>query len=221
MNAMVVTQPVPEIILIDKPKGITSFGVIRELRKKYGIKKMGHSGTLDPLATGLLVIGVGRGTKKLKEYIKLPKVYETHILLGKRTSTGDMEGEVVEEKVVTDVSLEKLQEVVSGLVGPITLPVPFYSAIKLLGVPLYLMARRGKDMPALPLKEMEIYWIKLLDHEREGDTYVIHLEMYVKSGTYVRSIAEEIGRRLGVPATVKDLRRISIGDFNVKDSDKL
>ena len=99
----------PDILLIDKPKGITSFGVIYRLRKKLGIRKIGHAGTLDPLATGLLIIGVGPGTKKLTSLVKLDKEYIAEILIGEKRSTGDMEGKITEEKVVTDdvVELEK------------------------------------------------------------------------------------------------------------------
>ena len=98
------------ILLIDKPKGITSFDVIRKLRKKLGVRKMGHSGTLDPLATGLLLIGVGKGTKKLKGLIGLPKTYSAEVLLGVRTDTGDLEGKVIEEKPVPKLDEKRVKK---------------------------------------------------------------------------------------------------------------
>lgn len=208
------------IILIDKPKGISSFDVIRILRKKFGVRKMGHAGTLDPLASGLMIVGVGEGTKKLTEFIKLPKVYETDILLGKKTATGDLEGEILEEKKVDEVNVKKIKIILEEMIGKLNLSVPAYSAIKVKGQPLYKKARKGEKF-APPEKEMEIFWIKLSDCFPEGDYYVLKLEMEVGSGAYVRSIAEEIGRRLGFPATVKKLRRTKIGDFSVDEAEKL
>jgi len=209
-----------KILLIDKPKGITSFDVIRKLRKKLGIKKMGHAGTLDPLATGLLIIGIEKGTKKLNQFLKLPKVYEVEVLLGKKTTTSDQEGETLEEKPVHDLPPDRIEKILESIQGKITLPVPVYSAIKKKGKPLYKMARRGEKVE-VPEKEMEIVWVRLKDHYREGDGYILKLEMEVGSGTYVRSIAEEIGRRLGYPAMVWELRRTRIGEFKIEDSEKL
>lgn len=208
------------LLLIDKPKGITSFDVIRKLRKRMNVKKMGHAGTLDPLATGLLLVGVGSGTKKLKDLIGLPKVYETEILVGRRTTTGDMEGEVVESKKVENLKAEEAVEILKGMIGNIQLPVPIYSAIKKEGKPLYKYARWGKDID-VPIKTMRIYNMEFLEIFHVDDGYVLSVRMKVGSGAYVRSIAEEIGKRLGFPATVKELRRIKIGEFDVKDAEKI
>lgn len=208
----------PEIILLDKPKGITSFGAISRLRRKFNIKKMGHAGTLDPLASGLLIVGAGKGTKKLNDYLKLDKVYEADILLGRKTTTADMEGQIVEQQEVSEIDLKKVKKVFKDLVGKIDLPVPFYSAIKVKGQRLYKMARKGQRAPNLPVKTMKIYKMKLLDHFKWEDGYVLRARMKVGSGAYVRSIAEEIGKRLGLPATVKELRRTRIGKFKVKNA---
>ncbi len=214
----------PSILLIDKPKGITSFDVIRKLRKKLNIKKMGHGGTLDPLATGLMIIGVEKGTKELTKLIKLSKVYQAEVLLGVKTTTGDMEGEIIETKDFTSVETQNLaspqdfMSVLNSLVGKLILPVPAYSAIKVKGEPLYKKARRGEDVET-PKREMEIFWIKLLEHFSLDNYYVLKIELKVSSGTYIRSIAEEIGRRLGYPATIKELRRTEIGDFKVTDAE--
>lgn len=206
-----------EILLIDKPKGITSFDVIRILRKKLGIKKMGHAGTLDPLASGLMIIGIEKGTKKLNDFLKLSKVYKAEILLGIQTTTGDMEGSVLEEKTVEDISIDEIKKTLEKMVGKITLPVPKYSAIKIAGKPLYKYARKNLTVEA-PSKEMEILWIKLLDQFPFENHYVLSVELEVASGTYIRSIAEEIGRRLGYPATIKELRRTKIGEFKIEDA---
>lgn len=208
------------ILLVDKPKGITSFDVIRRLRKKLGIRKMGHAGTLDPLATGLLIIGVAEGTKKLKDLIGLPKTYETEILVGRRTTTGDMEGEVVESKKVESLKIEEVAKVLEEMVGVLKLPVPVYSAIKKEGKPLYKYARQGKEVD-VPIKEMKIYGMELLGVVCGDGECVVSVRMDVGSGTYVRSVAEEVGKRLGFPATVKELRRTKVGEFDVKDAQEV
>lgn len=207
-------------ILVDKPKWLTSFDVIRQLRRKLGIRKIGHAGTLDPLATGLLIVGVGEGTKRLREFVGLPKTYDVQVLLGKQTETGDMEGKVAREERIEKVDIERVREVLAGMTGVLTLPVPMYSAVKIKGEPLYKMARRGKIVEP-PVKEMKVIRIDLRRHFSKDAGYVLDLEMEVGSGTYVRSIAEEIGRRLGIPATVKELRRTRIGEFGVEDAKQM
>jgi len=207
----------PEIILIDKPKGITSFDVIRILRKNLGIKKIGHAGTLDPLATGLLLVGVGSGTKKLHSLVGLPKTYRVEILFGKRTATGDMEGEILEQKEKFEIEDGALKVALQKLIGKLKIPVPIYSAIKKDGIPLYKKARKGEEVIP-PVREMEIFEVRMLQQNKNKEEYVVTVEMDVASGVYVRSVVEELGRILDVPSTVKELRRTKIGDFNVKDA---
>lgn len=209
-----------ELILVDKPKGITSFDVIRALRKKLGIKKMGHSGTLDPQATGLLIIGVGSGTKKLQELIGADKVYLMDVLLGKRTETGDLEGAVIEEKKVNEPLPEKIQEVLKNMEGEIELAVPLYSAVKLKGVPFYKYARQGIKLET-PVRKVKIHYLKLLSQSPENSCYSLRIEMGCSKGTYARTVAEEIGKRLGFPATLKDLCRLKIGSYELSQAKKL
>lgn len=215
-----------EILLVDKPVGITSFDVIRRLRKSLGIRKMGHAGTLDPLASGLMIIGVGTGTKRLAEYIKLDKVYETQILLGQKRSTSDMEGEVLAEKELREnVSEHKLIETVDSLVGSLKLPVSSYSAIKQGGVPLYKKVRQGKVIDELPVREMVVHEAEFLGSEaveiNEKKFQLVSVRFHVGSGTYIRSLAEELGSRLGYPATVFELRRTKIGPFDIKNASEV
>jgi len=212
--------PDSDIFLIDKPKGITSFDVIRQLRRQLGIKKMGHAGTLDPLATGLLIIGVEEGTKRLKDLIGLPKTYEAEILLGKSTTTGDLEGRILEQKEIASVNRSNLENILNGMEGEILLPVPLYSAVKKNGMPLYKYARTGEDVE-VPVKKMEIRAVELLDVSCANGECVLSVRMNVGSGTYVRSVAEEIGKRVGYPATVKELRRTRVGEFEIKNAKKL
>jgi len=209
-----------EILLIDKPKGISSFEVIRILRKKLKVKKMGHSGTLDPLASGLLIIGVGKGTKKLKNFLKLPKVYLTEILLGRETETGDQDGKVLVEKEIEDLPVEKIKKVLTEIKGKHCLPVPKYSAIKRKGVPLYKLARKGIDFQP-PKKMMEVYSIKFLSLTKKDRFFLLKVEIFCSSGTYIRSLAEEIGRRLSLPASLFNLRRTKIGKFKIEEAKKL
>jgi tRNA pseudouridine55 synthase len=226
-----------EILLIDKPKGITSFDVIRRLRRRYsdsnnGVKapKLGHAGTLDPLATGLMVLGVGKGTKKLTELTKLDKEYVADVLLGEKRSTGDMEGEVLEEKEVTEtvaILQSKIATELSEMKGELELPVSAYSAIKVGGVEMYKRARKaektGEIVKEVPIRVMRVHEAELLSvtAKTEKGRAVATVRFSVGSGTYIRSLGEELGRRLGYPATLADLRRTKVGDFDIKDATKI
>lgn len=219
-----------DLLLIDKPKGITSFDVIRLVRRQIAIKKIGHAGTLDPLATGLMILGVGAGTKKLTELIKLDKEYIAEVLIGERRTTGDMEGEVLEsvEAVVLDPA--QVLVAVSSLMGTVSLPVSAYSAIKKDGVPMYKRARAaektGDIITDVPVRDMVVYSATVgnIDVIFKDSTLttisrlLVTVTFAVGSGTYVRSLAEELGRRLGYPATLANLRRTKVGNFKIEDA---
>lgn len=195
------------------------------------IKKIGHAGTLDPAATGLLVIGVGAGTKELNQYIKLDKEYEAEILIGESRTTGDMDGEVVESVEVAGLTEEKVKQAVSELIGAIELPVSAYSAIKKDGVPFYKKAfaaeKRGETIRKedLPIREMKIHKAELLKTHlciiNDTQKMVAEVRFEVGSGTYIRSLAEELGRKLGYPAVLKNLRRTKVGEFRIEEAVKL
>lgn len=181
---------------------------------------MGHAGTLDPNATGLLIVGVGEGTKRLREYMELPKTYVMDILLGVRTDTGDIQGKVLEEVVCATPSVAQVAEALRGVIGVQTLPIPAYSALKYKGKPRYVYARKGIAIEP-KTREMRIFSLNLLDYYG-GETSMVRpilkVEMDCASGTYARSVAEEIGRRLGAPATLQDLRRTRIGPFTLAEA---
>ena len=150
----------PKLLLIDKPVGITSFDVIRILRRKLGIRKMGHSGTLDPFATGLLLIGVSEGTKELTKLIKLDKVYTATILFGIQTDTGDITGKKLVEQDTHEISDSDIKIAIGQIVGVHEFTVPKYSAIKVGGKKLYELARSGAEFTA-PVKKMTVYSAEL------------------------------------------------------------
>lgn len=225
-----------EILLIDKPVGITSFDVIRRLRILYskthnGLKapKMGHAGTLDPLATGLMVIGVGKGTRRLTNLTKLDKEYIAEIRLGESRITGDLEGEVVAEKEVIDsISNDSIDEILTSILGNNVYTVSAYSAIKKDGVPMYKRARKAAakgetvEVNELPKREMKVDEAKLLSVEDvvidDKKRIVATVQFKVGSGTYIRSLAEVVGEKLGYPACLQALRRTKVGEFLVEDA---
>jgi len=218
----------PELLLIDKPKGITSFDVIRQLRRQTGIKKFGHAGTLDPLATGLMLLGVEKGTKKLAELIKLDKEYIAEVRLGESRTTGDLEGDVLEEIAVEEtepVLREKVTTALEQMVGELTLPVSAYSAIKVDGVPMYKRARKaeltGDTVIDIPMRTMVVHEVELLGVEVGGGRAVATVRFVVGSGTYIRSLAEDLGRRLYYPACLQNLRRTQVGEYRIEDAQEL
>ena len=222
------TSPLPEIPLIDKPAGMTSFDVIRSLRKQTGLKKFGHAGTLDPAATGLLVVGAGPGTRRLADLIKLDKEYEARVFIGVATTTSDRDGEVVQSKSValTTELKKQIVEAINSLVGETELPVSAYSAIKRDGVPMYERARaaaaRGEQITELPVRLMHVYKAEIITLAestfRNTNGLTVSVRFSVGSGTYIRSLAEEIGRQLGVPAMLLELRRTKVGEFCIEDA---
>lgn len=219
----------PTLLLIDKPVGITSFDVIRVLRKRTGVRKFGHAGTLDPAASGLLLIGVGEGTKQLTNYIKLDKEYVAEVALGESRTTGDLEGEILEETDVEALAEHDVQAALRRMVGILRLPVSAYSAIKKDGIPMYKRAREaakvGELVKDVPVRDMQVREAELLDIYNQpiqgNDRVVLKIRWSVGSGTYIRSLGEELGRRLGYPATLASLRRTRVGEFRVEDAQLL
>ncbi len=206
-----------DILLIKKPRGITSFDVVRKIRTRLGVKKVGHAGTLDPMAEGLLIVGIGSGTKKLGRFLKLPKSYKAQVFFGTRTDTGDCTGKVLEEKEISEIDPDVFRRCLKGLLGKLVIPVPAYSAIKVQGRKLYTRARRGEVFTP-PVREMEIIKIELLKMTSRSKGVEAELLIHVSSGTYIRSIAEELGRRLGLPATLSGLTRETIGNYLLEDA---
>jgi len=209
-----------QILFIDKPKGITSYDVIRVLKRKLKVKKIGHAGTLDPQATGLLIVGIGKATKKLKDFMELPKTYYMEVLLGKRTETGDLDGAVIEQKEVHTIDEKQLKKVIEDLEGEIELPVPIYSAVKHKGIPLYKYARKGIKIEG-KVRRVRIFYLKLIEVLKDPQQIILKMEMKCSKGTYARSLGEELGRRLAIPTTLKEVRRLRIGEFDIAQAQTL
>ena len=208
------------LILVDKPAGVSSFGVVAKVRgflkRKFGHKvKVGHTGTLDPFATGLLILLSGSNTKKSGEFLKLDKVYEATLKLGSVSSTGDPEGEIT-LKSDKKVSLDEIEKVLTGFTGEIEQKPPKFSAIKINGQRAYKLARKGVEFE-VPTRKVTIYRLEILEYEYP----YLKLRCFVSSGTYIRTLAEDIGEALGVGAYCTELRRTEIGKYNVSDTYKL
>ena len=209
-----------QIILVDKPTGISSFGVVarvrRYLTKQAGRKiKVGHCGTLDPFATGLLILVSGKNTKRAGEFSGLDKEYEATIYLGARSSTGDPEGEI-EQVSDRQPSLSEIKKVISEFVGKVTQTPPVFSAIKINGRRAYQLARQGREID-MPSRQVTIYDINI---ENYIYPYLV-IKTKVSSGTYIRSLAQDIGEALGVGAYTTQLRRLSVGEYSVSEAKSL
>jgi tRNA pseudouridine55 synthase len=194
------------IILVDKPAGPSSFAIVARVRSRTGTK-MGHAGTLDPFATGLLLLLSGRSTKLAGSFVGLDKRYLTDVDLTARTSTGDPEGEIVERLAAPDPA--ELERRLAGLRGEIELPIPAASAVKIGGERAYKLHRRGVEVE-MPLRRSRVSALDVIAY-RDG---VVRLDLRVSSGTYIRAIAEALG---GHCVT---LRRLEIGPFSVEDADE-
>ncbi len=204
-----------DILLVHKPIGISSFGLVAKMRKILNTRKIGHAGTLDPLASGLMILGINKGTKKMKDYVGLDKVYLADIVIGKSTITGDAEGEILAEMSpdILDMKEPDLDKVLQSMVGEYYFPAPMYSAVKVLGKPLYKYAREGVEPPFIPEKKMHLKKIITLDLYESGNVYIMKIRAEVGSGTYVRTLAEEFGKKIGYPASLNKLYRLSIGEY--------
>ena len=202
------------IIVINKEKEYTSHDVVAKLKKKLNISKVGHTGTLDPNATGVLPILIGKGTKFSKYLINHDKIYEVQLELGKKTDTADVEGKIIEEKKVDEKYIkENLLQVLASFVGKQEQIPPMYSAIKKNGKKLYEYARAGEKVE-LEARKIEIYKIDLNKYDKNIISFIVSCS----KGTYIRSLCEDIAEKLNTVGYMKNLKRIQVGKFNIKDA---
>ncbi len=205
------------ILLVNKPKDYTSHDVINVLRGILKTRKVGHTGTLDPDATGVLVVGINKGTKIMKYLNNDEKIYQSRVLLGKSTDTLDKTGTVINEKKVTKI--DQLSDVIASFKGKYTQTPPMYSAIKYKGKRLYEYARKGIVIDDIPSRVIDIFDIKQInDIIYSGDIAYFDYIVHSSKGLYVRTLSYDIGAKLGYPAHNYDLNRLKAGQFSVEDS---
>ena len=202
------------LLIINKQKGFTSHDVVNVIRKKLNTKKVGHTGTLDPNATGVLPILVGKATKISKYLIEHDKTYIATIKLGEKTDTGDSEGQVIETKKVSEnLEKEEIEQALTDFLGKQKQLPPMYSAIKINGKKLYEYAREGQEVKVEP-RDIEIYKIKLLEYKNNK----IKFEVECSKGTYIRTLCEDIANKLGTLGYMEELQRTKVNNFDIKDA---
>jgi tRNA pseudouridine55 synthase len=212
------------IFAVNKPKGITSFDVVYKIRKKTGVKKVGHGGTLDPLATGVLVIAVGReATKQLDQYVKGEKEYIAIIKLGFTSTTDDDEGEKREINTEYIPSTEEIEKALKAFIGDVQQIPPIYSAIRINGKRAYKIARKSEKenstttAPKMEPREVIIKGIHLLSY----DYPILKLKVTTGPGVYIRSLARDIGEKLKTGAYLTDLQRTRVGEFTIEKAKEI
>lgn len=201
------------ILVIDKPDGVTSHDVVARVRKRFNMKKVGHAGTLDPLATGVLVILLGKATKLSNKFTAFDKAYKATMVLGTMTTTADMQGEVVENRSFDDVTPEQIEQAAERYRGPIDQIPPMYSAVKHKGRKLYELARKGIEVEREP-RRVNIHKLYI---ERIA---LPEVKFYVEcsKGTYIRQLAADIGDTLGCGACISQIQRTRVGRFALEDA---
>ena len=202
--------PLDGLLLVDKPSGPTSHDVVAQIRRRFRIPKVGHGGTLDPMATGLLVILLGKGTKISDRVMGHDKTYEATLRLGIETDSQDADGQVVAEKDAAAITAEQVAAQMKARLGDQMQMPPMVSAIKIKGVPLYKLARKGETVERPP-KLIHVYRFELLDFAPPDVRFVVECT----KGTYVRTLAHDVGQSLGVGAHLVQLRRTKIGQLDV------
>ena len=204
------------ILIIDKPAGITSHDVVAKVRRALKTKRVGHTGTLDPLATGVLVVCVEKATKLVNYLTCDEKTYEVEMKFGIKTDTGDITGKIIDEDTNYDIHMNKIKRTLDKFIGKQEQIPPMYSAIKVNGKKLYELAREGIEIER-EARKIEIFEIKNIEWKDETLKYTVHCS----KGTYIRSLCEDIAGELGTIGTMTNLRRIQSGKFQVKDAIKI
>ncbi|WP_277102352.1 tRNA pseudouridine(55) synthase TruB [Corynebacterium vitaeruminis] len=208
------------LVVVDKPSGMTSHDVVGRLRRYFRTKKVGHSGTLDPMATGVLVLGLERGTKYLAHMVADTKSYAATIRLGAATTTDDKEGEVLSRASAAHVTDEQIAEGIAALTGRIMQKPAAVSAIKINGRRAHELVREGVEVD-IPARPVTVTRFDVLDSRREGDYVDLDVEVDCSSGTYIRSLARDLGAALGVGGHLTALRRTAVGPFSLADAYRL
>jgi tRNA pseudouridine55 synthase len=210
----VTTAAASGLVIVDKPQGLTSHDVVARIRRLAGTRRVGHAGTLDPMATGVLVIGVEKATRLLGHLALTEKEYSATIRLGQATDTDDAEGQVIAETSAADVSQTDLEAAVATLTGEIEQVPPGYSAIKVAGKRAYKLAREGAA-PELTARAVTVTAFTVMAVRRAGDLLDVDVTVTCSSGTYIRALARDVGRALGVGGHLTALRRTRVGPYEI------
>jgi tRNA pseudouridine55 synthase len=208
--SLIPAKEIEGVLLVDKPKGLTSHDVVYHLRRKLQMKKIGHAGTLDPMATGVLVMHIGKATRISQYLMSVDKIYEGEATLGVMTDSQDAEGEVMETRPVPALTEDQTREVMKTFLGDQYQTPPMHSAIKKNGVPLYKLARKGEEVEREP-RFIRISAFNLLSFALPKLTFDLHCT----KGTYVRTVAYDLGQKLGCGAHLSGLRRTGSGKFTI------
>ncbi|MCK5215793.1 MAG: tRNA pseudouridine(55) synthase TruB [Candidatus Omnitrophica bacterium] len=198
------------IIIVNKPSGMTSHDVVDKVRHKLRMKRVGHAGTLDPLATGVLVMLIGKATKLFSRFENFGKAYRATLILGMKTKTADIEGEVISQTTATHFTREQLENVMKSFVGDIEQIPPMVSAVRYKGKRLYELARKGIEVER-KARKIKISELRLLDYAPPRATFYLECS----KGTYVRQLAEDIGQKLGCEACIAEIKRTKVGPFEL------
>ena len=201
------------LILVNKPVGITSFKLVHIIKKKLHVKKAGHCGTLDPLASGLMIVLVGKYTKLQDKFMKQDKVYYATIKLGIKTDSGDLDGKIISQSDYSHVTKDIIKQACNDFTGKISQIPPMYSALKVNGQKLYELARKGITIERKP-REITIYNIDLVDYQK--DSFSIRVKC--SSGTYIRTLAQDIGTKINTDTVLTTLIREEIGNYKLTDA---
>jgi len=202
--------------VVDKPPGMTSHDVVEFVRNKFAIKKVGHAGTLDPMATGILVLLLGKCTRMFSKFSNFDKTYEATLTLGVETDTGDMDGQIKGKFNFEKIDKKSISEVMEQFIGEIEQVPPMFSALKCKGKKLYQLARKGIEITLSP-RRISIYSLQLLNFNPPQ----IDFRVCCSKGTYIRKLAEDIARSLGTRGCLSYLKRTGLGPFNIKEAIKL
>jgi tRNA pseudouridine55 synthase len=201
------------IVILNKPTGVTSHDVVAEVRRRFRIRQVGHAGTLDPLATGVLVMLIGKATKLFNKFESFDKAYKATLILGKKTTTADIQGEIVEEKPYDHITKQDIEKVLKGFLGPVEQIPPMVSAVKVNGKRLYQLARKGLEVKRTP-RQIVIDTLELLNF----DLPCVKFYLVCSKGTYVRKLAEDIAERLDSVACISEIQRTKVGPFTIDNA---
>jgi len=201
------------IVVVNKPDGMTSHDVVARVRKKFKMRRVGHAGTLDPLATGVLVVLLGKATKLFSKFVAFDKAYRATLILGTATTSADIEGDIIAKKPYGHIARKQVEDVLQNFIGDIEQIPPMVSAVKMAGRKLYQLARKGIEVERKP-RQIRIDCLEI----EAFDPPEVKFYLECSKGTYVRQLAEDAGKALGCGACISQIQRTKVGTFSIEDA---